>query len=74
MKFDTVVTLGDGDSFAYTADQAAAQVLAALGGNPTTDYATVRVNQASQGSHGTPPSSPLPGDPGYGASTASADE
>lgn len=52
------VKLGDGDSFAYTADAAAAQVLAALGGNPTTDSCHVDVTQASQGFAGTPPEQP----------------
>jgi len=66
VKFTTNVELGDGDSFAYTADAAAAQVLAALGGNPTKDYAVVTITQAAQGSHGTPPQASLPGDPGYG--------
>lgn len=62
MQFDVVVTLGDGDAFLYTADAAAAQVLAALGGNPTKDFATVRVNQQSFGEAGATP--PLPGPPG----------
>jgi hypothetical protein len=60
MHFEVRVTLGDGDSFAYTADAAAAQVIAALGGNPTTDYCMVVVNQASQGSAGTAPTPPVP--------------
>jgi len=58
MHIETVVRLGDGDSFAYTADAAAAQVLAALGANPTKDYATVSIVQSSGGSHGTPPPPP----------------
>lgn len=55
MQITTTVALGDGDSFLYTADAAAAQVLAALGGNPTKDSATVSVVQQSHGEAGTPP-------------------
>jgi hypothetical protein len=58
MHLETVVRLGDGDSFAYTADAAASQVLAALGGNPTKDYATVSIVQSAGGSAGTPPPPP----------------
>jgi hypothetical protein len=49
------VMLGDGDSFAYTADAAAAQVLAALGGNPTEDSCYVSVQQSSDGHAGVQP-------------------
>jgi hypothetical protein len=52
MVINTTVELGDGDSFAYTAEAAAAQVLAALGGNPTKDTAHVTVKQLSAGSSG----------------------
>jgi len=55
MLFHTTVTLADGDAFLYTADAAAAQVLAALGGNPTKDTATVWVTQQSTGQAGLPP-------------------
>jgi hypothetical protein len=55
MQITTTVKLEDGDSFAYTADAAAAQVLAALGGNPTKDHAVVVVQQNSEGQAGTPP-------------------
>jgi hypothetical protein len=43
VKITTVVELGDGDSFAYSPDAAATQVLAALGGNPANDYSVVTV-------------------------------
>lgn len=55
MQITTTVQLGDGDSFAYTADAAAAQVLAALGGNPTKDSASVSIQQHALGQAGTPP-------------------
>jgi hypothetical protein len=55
MLIQTTVTLADGDSFLYTADAAAGQVLAALGGNPTKDSATVWITQQSTGLAGTPP-------------------
>jgi hypothetical protein len=58
MVINTIVQLGDGDSFAYTADAAATQVLAALGGNPTKDHATITINQAAAGQAGTPPPPP----------------
>jgi len=57
MQISVVVTLGPQDSFAYTPDAAAAQVLAALGGNPTVDLATVNIQQNATGSAGTPPPS-----------------
>jgi hypothetical protein len=60
MQINTTVILGDGDSFAYTADAAAAQVLAALGGNPTKDFATVSINQQAMGQAGTVPTSTQP--------------
>jgi hypothetical protein len=58
VQIQTTVILGDGDSFMYTADAAAAQVLAALGGNPTKDFATVNLQQLANGSSGTPPEPP----------------
>lgn len=60
MQITTTVTLGDGDSFAYTAEQAAQQVIAALGGNPTKDVAYVSIVQQSHGSAGAPPPDPDP--------------
>lgn len=54
MDIQVTVVLDDGDSFAYTADQAAAQVIAALGGNPTNDHAIVTIRQDSQGEAGVP--------------------
>lgn len=55
MQITTTVILADDDSFAYTADAAATQVLAALGGNPTKDWSVVSIQQHSGGSAGTPP-------------------
>jgi hypothetical protein len=56
MQIEVVVNLADGDSFAYTADAAASQVLAALGGNPTVDHCTAIIAMPrSDGSAGTPP-------------------
>lgn len=47
------VTLEEDDSFAYTADAAATQVLAALGGNPTNDtcltYVTMPTTSGAAG-------------------------
>ncbi|HEX3454190.1 MAG TPA: hypothetical protein VHS03_06155 [Gaiellaceae bacterium] len=61
MQITTQVTLESGDAFAYTADAAAEQVLAALGGNPTNDHSTVAIYTQQTGSAGTPP--PPPGVP-----------
>jgi hypothetical protein len=56
MRIDTTVTLDDPDeSFAYTPDAGAAQVLAALGGNATKDTSHLTVIQRATGSAGTPP-------------------
>lgn len=63
MQISTIVTLGDGDSLAYTADAAAAQVLAALGANPTKDYCVVTISQHAGGEAGTPPAPELPPPP-----------
>jgi hypothetical protein len=52
VQINTNVILEDGDSFAYTADAAAAQVLAALGGNPTSDSSAVTIQQHSTGTAG----------------------
>lgn len=54
MQINVQVNLRDGDSFLYTADAAAAQVLAALGANPTKDACAVTINQFSTGDAGTP--------------------
>jgi hypothetical protein len=53
----TVQLLGD-DQLAYAPDAAAAQVLAALGANPTKDSCNVTVNGPTFGSAGTPPPDP----------------
>jgi hypothetical protein len=58
MQFQVTVTVYDGDAFLYTADAAADQVIAALGGNPTKDFATVQINQASYGTAGVAPATP----------------
>jgi hypothetical protein len=58
MIFSTTVTLQEGDSFLYSADAAAAQVLAALGGDPTNDSSTVYVMSQLSGSAGVPPTPP----------------
>jgi hypothetical protein len=58
MQISTTVILEAGDSFAYTADAAAAQVLAALGGNPTNDLSTVFLQTQQSGQAGTPPPPP----------------
>jgi hypothetical protein len=69
MHINVVVTIGQDDSFAYTPDAAATQVLAALGGNPTKDYCACTVQMpASTGNAGTPDLSnvsppPTPGPP-----------
>jgi hypothetical protein len=52
MQITTTVVVEQGESFAYTADAAAAQVLAALGGNPTTDRSTVTVSLHDTGQAG----------------------
>ena len=62
MQINVRVELGAEDSFAYTPDQAAAQVLAALGGDSTKDYCNTIVQMApTSGSHGTlpPPGPPV---------------
>jgi len=56
LHITTRIELGDGDNLAYTPDAAAAQVLAALGGNPTNDYSVVTVVMpATEGTAGTAP-------------------
>jgi len=61
MVITTTVQLEGDDAFAYTPDAAAAQVLAALGGNPTKDVAHVTVSMpASTGSAGSVPDIPPP--------------
>lgn len=57
MQITVNVALDADDSFAYTPDAGAAQVLAALGGNPTTDHCVLAVTQGAAGSAGTPPDS-----------------
>jgi len=50
------IQLQTDDALAYTADAAAAQVIAALGGNPQNDYCTVYVTSTMDpGTAGTPP-------------------
>ncbi len=63
MRITTTVQLESGDAFAYTADAAAAQVLAALGGDVTNDTATVQVIANETGGVGPDyiPPNPPPG-------------
>jgi hypothetical protein len=59
MQITVNVQLESDDALAYTPDAAAAQVLAALGANPTNDYCVVYVTTtASPGTAGTPPPPP----------------
>lgn len=63
MQIQTTVTLGDGDNFAITADDAAQRVLVALGGDPGKDFSTALVQLQATGSHGEPlppPDNPTP--------------
>lgn len=46
MQISTLITVGSGN-FAGDADWAAAQVLAALGGNPANDTSTARVDEVT---------------------------
>lgn len=55
MDIHTNVVLGPDDNFAYSPDAGAAQVLAALGGNPTTDASFLTVTQNAMGTAGTAP-------------------
>jgi hypothetical protein len=69
VQITTTVELEGDDSFAYTPAAAASQVLAALGGNPTTDFCVVTVHMpANAGNAGTPPAT------GLGAATVPAEE
>jgi hypothetical protein len=53
------VQLEEGDSFAYTPDAGATQVLAALGGNPTNDSCDLYLVAPTQPGHaGTDPAPP----------------
>ena len=58
MQISVSVSLGDNDNFAYTPDAGAAQVLAALGGNPTEDHCVLTVAQMAADTAGTPPPPP----------------
>ena len=58
MNISVTVTLDSDDNFAYTPDAGAAQVLAALGGNPTTDTCTLNVMQSAMGTAGAEPEPP----------------
>jgi hypothetical protein len=56
------VEIGEGQSFAYTPDAAAQQVLAALGGNPTVDYCSCTVlMEPSEGGAGANPAAATTG-------------
>lgn len=54
MQITVNVQLQSDDNFAYTPDAAAAQVIAALGGNPANDYCQVYLSSATAGASGTP--------------------
>jgi len=55
MRVETTIIIGDGEKFNYPADGAAQRILAAVGGDPTVDFATVNIQQHATGSAGTPP-------------------
>jgi len=56
MRISVNVALEDGDSFLYTADAGAMQVLTALGGNATEDYCSLVITApAEPGEAGVPP-------------------
>jgi hypothetical protein len=55
MHINTSVSLDADDQFAWTPDQAAAQVLAALGGNATKDFCLVTLTHSEAGQAGAPP-------------------
>jgi hypothetical protein len=56
MLITTTVDLNEDETLLYTPSQAAAQIIAALGGNPSNDYCTVQVvTSGGPGSAGTPP-------------------
>jgi hypothetical protein len=64
MQITTTVVLESGESFAYSADAAAGQVLAALGGDPATDRSLVTVTHHDSGEAGAPvPEGPPPEPP-----------
>lgn len=59
MEITVNVALGADDTLLYAPDAAAAQVLAALGANPTKDYCIVYITtSAVPGTAGTPPAPP----------------
>jgi hypothetical protein len=58
MLIRATVELGSGDDFRYTAQSAATQILAALGGNPTRDTVQVTVTMAAFGTAGLDPPAP----------------
>jgi hypothetical protein len=56
LLINVTIELQTDDALLYTPDAAAAQVLAALGADPSNDYCTVHVTtSADPGSAGTPP-------------------
>ena len=60
MQISVTVQLEGNETLLYTPDAAAAQVIAALGGNPTKDYCTVYVVSPTEpGSAGKPPEPPM---------------
>ena len=62
MRITVNVQLAEGDGFAYTPDAGAAQVLAALGGNPTKDSCELYLVAPTQPGHaGVDPEPPADG-------------
>lgn len=62
MNITCAVTLDPDDTkFTYTPDEAADQVMAALSGDPASDYCTVTIQRADwHGAAGTSPTSTIP--------------
>ena len=59
MIIRTTIELSGDDSFAYTADQAAAEIIAALDGDPGKDSCYVTIQQAAIGQAGYSDPDPL---------------
>jgi hypothetical protein len=64
MQITVSVTLDEGQTLAYTPDEAAAQVLAALDGDAEVDHCVCYIAAPTvPGEAGTPPESPEPEQP-----------
>jgi hypothetical protein len=55
MHINVIVSLDSTESFAYTPDAAAMQVLVALGGDPANDYSQCSIQSNQVGTAGTVP-------------------